>query len=48
MKVNSYSKVNYQHLQRVIEARRAMEDRMNSESITIVSTFKLPKNEKVI
>jgi hypothetical protein len=47
MKSNRYIKLNQSHLQRVLEARRSMEDRLNSESIRVVSTFKLPKNEKV-
>ena len=47
MKLNRYIKLNQSHLQRVLEARRAMEDRLNSESIRIVSTFKLPKSENI-
>jgi hypothetical protein len=40
MKVNSYIKVNHKHLQRVLEARRAMEDRICSENVKVVSTFR--------
>lgn len=47
MKLNRYIKFNQSHLQRVLEARRGMEDRLNSESIKIVSTFKLPKSENI-
>jgi hypothetical protein len=43
MKLNRYIKINKAHLQKVIEAKQAIEDRLNSQSITITSTFKLPK-----
>jgi hypothetical protein len=43
MKLNRYIKLNREHLQRVIDAKRAIEDRLNSETITITKTFKLPK-----
>jgi hypothetical protein len=43
MKVNRYIKINKAHLQRVIEAKQTIEDRLNSETITITKTFKLPK-----
>jgi hypothetical protein len=43
MKLNRYIKINREHLQRVIDAKRAIEDRSNSESVRITSTFKLPK-----
>lgn len=43
MKLNRYIKLNREHLQRVIDAKRTVEDRSNSETITITKTFKLPK-----
>jgi hypothetical protein len=43
MKLNRYIKINREHLQRVIDAKRAIEDRLNSESTKVTSTFKLPK-----
>jgi hypothetical protein len=43
MKLNRYIKINKVHLQRVVEAKHAIEDRSNSESVRITSTFKLPK-----
>jgi len=43
MKLNRFVKINREHLQRVIDAKRAIEDRLNSQSITITSTFKLLK-----
>ena len=35
MKLNRYIKLNREHLQRVIDAKRAIEDRLNSESVRI-------------
>jgi hypothetical protein len=43
MKLNRYIKLNREHLQRVIDAKRAIEDRLNSEFTKVTSTFKLPK-----